>query len=398
MNAKYILPLLLAIDIFILLFETSLLSVSYSEAHTYFGYHSVVGYLSHLFTPIFGQNDLALRMPMILLHIGSVVLLYLISRYYLKRERERLLLVIVYMMLPGVISAALLVDMTGFVIFALFLFLYLFKKYDEGLAVYSVLALYALLGHAFFYLFLSLFLYALYTKRGYLIFYTLFLMLVNLYIFGTDIGGYPTGHFLDALAVYSAIFSPVVFVYLVYVLYRRCLTKRIDVIWFIAVTALLFSLLLSLRQRVHLELYAPYLLPALLLAAETFSESYHIRLPRFRKNYKILFNIALLFLAVNFLFVLGNRYLYLVVEKPKKHFAYNNNIAKELAQNLKQMGISCVRTDYKMQMRLRFYGIEECGTYKLTTANEGDADAQNVTVSYISKPVYTAHVTKVNKK
>ncbi len=398
MNQKYILPLLLAIDICILLFEASLLSVSYSEAHTYFGYHGVVGWLSHLFVPLFGENDIAIRLPMILLHVGSVLLLYRISKEYLKEERERLILLIVYMMLPGVISAALLVNPTGFVIFALFLFVYLFLKYDEGVVIYGVLGLYTLLDHTFFYLFLGLFFYALYKKRYFFAFYTFFLMGVSLYLFGTDIGGYPTGHFLDALAVYSAIFSPIVFIYIVYVLYRRFLTKKMDIVWFISTTALLFSLLLSLRQRVHLEFYAPYLLLALPLAAQTFASSYRVRLPRFRRGYKLIFNLALLFLTINFLLVLANRYIYLVLDVPKKHFAYDNNIAKELAQNLKKMNILCVRTDYKMQLRLHFYGIDACDFYRLDAISQSDTQSKSVTVSYISKPVYSAYVTKVNNK
>ncbi len=398
MSKKYILPLLMAIDIAILFFEASLLSVSYNEAHTYFGYHGVVGYLSHLFTSVFGQNDFALRLPMILLHIGSVQLLYLISKEYLKEERERIILVLIYMILPGVISAALLVNMTGFVIFAIFLFVYIFLKHDEGLITYILLGIYLFLDHAFFYLFLGLFFYALYKKRSFLAVYSFILMSANLYLFGTDIGGYPTGHFLDALAVYSAIFSPLVFVYIVYVLYRRFLTGKIDLLWFLATTALLVSLLLSLRQRVHLEYYAPYLLLALPLAGQTFVASYKVRLPRFRRGYKLLFNLALFFLSVNFILVLANRYLYIVLDKPKKHFAYDNNIAKELASNLKNSGVICVRTDYKMQLRLRFYGIDECDRYKLSFVAEENENSKNVTVSYMSKPVYTIYVTKVNKK
>ena len=397
MNRKYILPFFLAIDIAILLFEASLLSVSYNEAYTYFGLHGVAGYLSHLFVLLLGQNDVALRLPMILLHAGSVVLLYKISKKYLQEERHRIILILIYMMLPGVNSAALLVHMSGFVIFSLFLFVYLFQKYDESIVIYALLAFYSILGHSFFYLFLGLFLYAFYKKHYSFAFYLFVLMGVNFYLFGTDIGGYPTGHFLDALAVYSAVFSPIVFVYLVYVLYRRFLTKKRDAVWFLAVTAMLFSMLLSLRQRVHVELYAPYLMLALPLAAQTFVSSYRVRLPRFRKGYKLLFNLALLFLIFNFLFVIGNRYLYLILDKPKKHFAYNNNIVKELAMRLKDMNITCVTAEYRMQLRLQFYGIGECKTYKLTSFRKSDK-SKSVTISYFSKPVYSAYVTKVNKK
>ena len=398
MKKKYILSLILAIDILILLYEASLLSISYREAYIYFGYHGVIGYFAHLFTSLFGQNDIALRIPMILLHLGSVLLLYQISKKYLKEERERIILLLVYMMLPGVISAALLVNMTGFVIFSLFLFIYFFFKYDESMVTYTLLGVYVLMDHAFFYLFSGLFIYALFERKVFLSIYSFILMLINLYLFGTDIGGYPTGHFLDALAVYAAIFSPIVFIYLVYVLYRRFLTKQIDIIWYLSVFALLISLLISLRQRVHLEYYAPYLLLSLPLAAQTFIASYRVRLPRFRKGYKLLFNFAFLFLAINFLFVLTNRYFYLALDEPKKHFAYDNNIAKELAVKLKKMHIDCVHTEYKMQLRLYFYGIGKCENNQLTLFPESMENSKKVTISYISKPIYSVYVTKINKR
>ena len=397
MNKRYILPLLLAIDGIILLIEASFLSISYGEAHTFFNYNGIVGYLSHLFIPLFGQNDIALRLPMILLHLVSVSLLYQISKRYLKEDRHRIILILVYMMLPGVNSAALLVHISGFIIFALFFFVYLFQRYGESIAIYFLLLLYTFFGHSFFYLLFALFLYGVYYKRYVLTLYTSVLMGVNYYIFGTDIGGYPTGHFLDALAVYSAIFSPIIFVYLVYVLYRRFLMQQRDLIWFLASTALIFSLLLSLRQRVHLEIYAPYLILALPLVAQTFVFSYHVRLPRFRKGYKLLFNAAFIFLIINFIFILANRYLYIWLDNPKKHFAYKNNIAKELSLKLKKMNIECLTTQHRMQLRLKFYSISECREYILTPFAEKNS-SQSVTVSYFSKPVYSAYVTKVNNK
>jgi len=160
---------------------------------------------------------------------------------------------------------------------------------------------------------------------------------------------------------------------------------------------LIFSLLLALRQRVHLELYAPYIMIALPLAAQTFVTSYHVRLPQFRKSYKFLFNLTLLFLIINFLVVLGNRYLYLLIDKPKKHFAYDNNVAKELAVKLKTMHINCVLTKHQLQLRLKFYGISECKKNILTTTPQS-RHSKSVTVSYFSKPVYSAYVTKVNNK
>lgn len=47
------------------------------------------------------------------------------------------------------------------------------------------------------------------------------------------------------------------------------------------------------------------------------------------------------------------------MKNPAKHFVYNYHIAKELAYSLKERGISRVKTDEDMQLRLKFYGINE---------------------------------------
>jgi hypothetical protein len=384
------------VDFFILLYEASLLSISYSESLLYFNNHSLISFLANFSTQLFGHNDIALRLPMILLHIFSVLLLYKISFFYIKKERERILLIFIYILLPGVISSALILNAAGMVLFFTLLFIYLYKSSENKLYSYILLAFLVFLDNSFQYLFLSLMFYSYHKKEIKFFIYSMFLLVFSLFLFGTDIGGYPTGHLLDTLALYSAICSPIVFVYLVYILYRYYLMKELDIIWFISAISLIFSLLLSLRQRIHIEYYAPFLIVSLPLAAKIFISSYKVRLPIFRKRYKLLFNISLIFLIFNFSIILTNRFLYLILDKPQKHFAYKNNIAKELAYKLKEKGIDCIYTDYKMQLRLKFYGINECQDKilkKYPTKN-----AQDVSIRYINKPVYQAFVTKINIK
>jgi hypothetical protein len=356
----------------------------------------VVGYLANFSTALFGQNDVALRLPMIILHIWSVYLLYKISGYYLKEERNKYILLLVFILLPGVISAALLLNSAGVVIFASFLFAYYYLQDPKSIKIYLLLGIFALIDNSFAYLFLALALYAFSRKNYEFLGYNLFLITVNVFLYGTDIGGYPTGHFLDALGVYAAIFSPIVFIYIVYILYRNHLTKKKDVLWYIATVPLIFSLLLSLRQRVHVEYYAPFVMLSLPLAAKSFLSSYRVRLPQFRKNYKRLLNISLFFLVLNFTLVLSNKYLYLFIERPSKHFAYNNHIAKELAHILKEKGINCLLTDYKMQERLAFYGINECSN--VYTSQIPSKNSIPVTIRYNNKIVYQTYVTKINNQ
>jgi len=396
MKKSYLLFLIIAIDIFVLFYQTYILSLSYSEVYIFYGYHGIVGLWSHLFTPFFGVNDFTVRLPMVILHIASVILFYKISKYYIKKEFHRVLVTLIFILLPGVMSSAILVNNAGFVLFAVLFFLYIYKKFGNSYFVYFLLGIYAFLDNSFSYLFLSLLFFAFYNKDYEFLFFNIVLIGINLFIFGSDIGGYPTGHFLDALGVYAAVFSPLIFIYLFYSLYREFITKKLDIVWFIATIPLLFSLFLSLRQRVHIEYYAPFVILGLFIAARVFIASYSVRLPVYRKNYKFLFLIAITFLCLHFFLILFNKELYRFIDNPKHHFAYHNHIAKELAKELKRKNIECIQTDYKMQLRLEFYGIAFCRKYKLS--EKVDENKETVTISYDSIPIYKAYVTKINKQ
>lgn len=397
MKYKIILFIILGLDAFILLFQTTQISISPSETSLLYGNASFLQQLVKLSLTTFGQNDFGLRAIMIFFHLLSAWLLYEISAKYLTQKRNRLWLVAIFVLLPGVISSAVVVSHAGFIIFGLFFYIYLSQKLN-GYYINILLLMYALLDGGFVYLFLGLALYYLFQKNKILFFYNIFLMGVSIYIYGLNISGIPSGHFLDTIGVYSAIFSPIVFIYIFYALYRGYLNDESDKIWYISSTVLLFSLLLSFRQRVEIELFAPYLILALPLAAKTFEHSYRVRLKNFRKRYRIIFVLAFIFLIFNTLLVLFNKELYLLIQNPKKHFAYNMHIAKELANSLKSMNIFCVNTNEDMQRRLKFYSIDKCDENILTETDVNSVGPRSVTVSYKDKVLYRANVTKVNNK
>ena len=87
-----------------------------------------------------------------------------------------------------------------------------------------------------------------------------------------------------------------------------------------------------------------------------------------------------------------------MLENPKKHFAYNMHIAKELAFELHKKNINCVTTNKKMSLRLEFYGIQKCEKFTLQKTSVSDLDSESVTVSYKNKILYQAYVTKINNK
>ena len=397
MSSKIIFFLLLGLDALILLLETSHVSISYNEALVLYGHSSFLQYITRIFIALFGQNDIGLRLAMILMHLGSVILLYQISKRYLKSERNRLWLVAIFMLLPGVISSAIVVNHAGVIIFSLLLYIYLDGVLGEKYSAVILLFL-ALLDPGFSYLFIGLGIYYLVHKQRWMLGYTTLLYFLSINIYNVKIDGAPSGHFLDILGLYSAILTPIIFVYLFYVLYKRYLTNKIDKLWYISATTLLISLVLSFRQRVDIEVFAPYLIIALPLGAQSFVSSYRVRVKEFRKRYRFIFGISLIFLLLNATVVFFNQGLYRYIDNPKKHFAYDMHVAKELASMLKSRDIQCIKTDYKMQLRLKFYGIQECDNIRLQALPLKSRGVPDVTIRYSGRAVYKANVTNINNK
>ena len=392
MRYKIIFFLIVGLDALNLLFQTYELSISYRETLILYGDISPLKFLTEFSILLFGQNDFALRFPMIITHLLSATLFYTISKEYMN-ERNRLWSLLIFILLPGVLSAALIIDEAGLIIFGLLLFIWMYQK---GFKVfyYFLLIFFSFIDNSFLYLFVSLIVYSIYEKNRSLLILNSIALFISIFSFGLDVHGTPNGHFLDLLALYAAIFSPIVFLYIIFVLYRRYLLKQIDIIWFISAITFVISLLLSFRQIIPIEHFAPYLIIALPLATQTFVSSYRVRLKIFRRKYKLLFVISFILLIINVLTVVFNKDIYLFIENPKKHFVYKYHVAKELAQFLKKRSIYCVNTDHKMQQRLSFYGVAKCDNYKLEETNNNNNC--NVTISYMKQPVYFAHVTKIN--
>ncbi|MFA6197099.1 MAG: hypothetical protein WC656_10705 [Sulfurimonas sp.] len=397
MMTKFLLFFIIGLDAFILILQTSTISISYHEASLLYGDFSFLQLITQASLYYFGQNDLALRLPMILLHMLSVLLIYTISKKYLKDDRNRIWLVLLFILLPGVLSSAILVDSAGLIIFGLLLFVYIYENYSKKHA-YILLSLLSVIDGGFVYLFLSLIFFALYNKDKIFFIFNTVAFLLSMFLYGIRTDGLPEGYLLDAIGLYSAVFTPIIFIYIFYILYRRYLTKEIDLLWFISAIVFGFSLLLSFRQSIHIEHFAPYVILALPLAAQTFYSSYRVRLKMFRGKYKTIFAVSLIFLLINSFVVFFNKELYLFIENPKKHFAYKMHVAKELASELKKRDVSCVHMDNDMTKRLKFYGVDKCDMFDVIEYDIHNIEKDNVTISYKNRPIYSASVTKINIK
>lgn len=395
MNPKRTLALIFFVDLAFLLFGVHTLSISYKEAHIFFEEESFLHYLVKFSTQVFGQNDYALRAPFILAHLLSILLMYQISKFYLKREEDRFLAVVFFVLLPGVVSSALLVNSSSIVIFFTLLFIYLFLRKKEGLYM-MLLPLLLLIDNAFVVLYLALVAYGVYAKNRAIMIVSSLLFLTSLYLYGFHVGGKPRGYFLDTFATYALVFSPPLFLYFFYTMYRILVREKKSILWVISFTALIMSILLSFRQRIMIEDFAPFVVVSIPLMVQVFVKSYRTRLPELRKMHRVLFALIFSFLILNFIATYFNQFFYQFLEKPQNHFAYKYHIAYELSEKLHALGVDAITCeDENMQLRLRFYKVQEGNATKLVQSS-GYHDSDGVTISYMAHPIISYNVSKVN--
>lgn len=376
---------LLIFHISVLLFMANDFSIAYKELEIFQSHKGVIGFLSHLFPNFFSLNIIWMKLPFILFYALSAIVFYLLTDDYFKYQKDRVLSVAIFMILPGVNSAALLLNQSIIVIFSTLLYLYLYKR--TGKENYFLLFIFLFLDNSFAILYLALFFYSMKKRDDVLLFVSLLLFGLSMSFYGFEIGGRPRGYFADTFGIYASIFSPLLFMYFFYAIYRFGIQFERDMYWYLAMTALVLSFVFSLRQKVYIEDFAPFVVVAIPVMVKLILHSIRVRLKEHRGNYLFLGYLLLFSLGVNFVIFVFNKSLYLVLENPKKHFAYDYHIAKELAFKLKSLGIQNIQVeDDELRARLGFYGIKSDGKYKLIKTKTRDKK-YDIAIEYFGKVV-----------
>lgn len=369
------------------------LSISYKEALNLYYNSSILSIITNISTHIFGHNDLALRTPFILFYLLSSILMFLITKDYFKYEKDRFLSVLIFMSLPGVLSASLLVNTAIVVTFLTLLYIYFYQEHKRHL--YYLLPFLLLVDNSFSILFLALFLFSLKTKDRKLLYISSILFVISLIIYGVPTDGKPRGFLIDTVGTYAAIFSPILFLYFLYVIYRLIISRQIDLTTYISSTALILSILVSFRQRIYIEDFAPYVVIAIPSMVKMFLHSYRVRLKEFRRNYSIMAFTIVIMLGINVVFTFINKPIYLLIENPQKHFVYQYHFAKELSNELKSKGINRIFLEDKdLLLRLKFYEIEEGTDYYLSTKEFYNYD-DKISIYYYQKELFAIYIKKL---
>ena len=379
--------LICLIDFVFLLYAANSLSISYNEAEIFFQKHSLLGYILKLSAHFFGQNDLAVRGVMIFFHIASVVLMYKVSKFYIKLEFDRIVAVLLFVLLPGTLASALIINNAGICITLALLCIYLFHIKKKILfSLFFCLAFF--IDGDFLIFYAGFFIFALYKRKPPLAWLSAILFLLTLYFFGFETNGRPSGHFIDTFGIFAAVFSPFVFIFFVYTIYRIWVKEKKDLLWFIAICSFCFCMIVSVRQRLELEQFLPFCVIATPLMVRVFFNSYRVRLPKFRKGHKICTSLVMLFLIFNWSAIIFNQIFYLFLSDPTKHLTYKFDVAKELADKLKEAGVQDIATeDTRLALRLKFYGIKTKSCSKNLLASADLDEKSKFSIEKIGKVV-----------
>lgn len=368
-SETFLLFIICLIDFCFLSYAISTISISYYEADAFYNSSKISAVLARLSVGIFGQNDYALRLPFVICHIFSVALLYKVSKQILKRKFDRVVSVIAFILLPATMASAILVNDAGVIIALALLNIYLYQL-RKITVFYALLCVLPFVSGGFLVYFLAIFIFGVYRRDAKMAWVAALLFALCFYLYGFDSGGKPRGHLLDTVSIFAAAFSPFIFVYFVYAMYRIWIKETKNLLWFVCITAFLFCIVLSIRQRLELENYLPFCVISVPILVRVFFSSYRVRLPMFRRDYKILVSFVAVSLLAGFLFVLFNEMLYAALKDPTKHFVYRYHVAKELAKELKNESVEKIFTDdKKLALRLKFYGIDTSSGADLRLAN-----------------------------
>ena len=336
------------------------LPIGTHEASIYYGNSGVLYELTHLCDGIF-PNSLEFRLPFLFFGFLNILLFYKMSKHYFENREENYLATTIFLLLPGIITATILVNIAVVVISLVLLFLIFYEKKQivgQAIALLGLL----IIHDASIIFFIALAIFSLSNKNKILFTISIILSIISLIYFNKlEVGGKPTGEFLELFGLYIALFSPLVFFYFFYALYRIWLREKKDILWCISFTAFVLSILLSLRQQVHMTDFAPYVIVSVVLMLLIYYKTLYVRLPQFQTYYRIGFIIVFSSLIFSAMIIIFHQTFFYILDNKSQHFAYKFYEPYWQVLELKEIGQNCYTVkNQKVQYQLKYYGIEKC--------------------------------------
>ncbi len=330
-----------------------------SEAYRFYHTSDISTFLMHVgYTKI--PSELGLRIFFILFGVLNAFLYYQITQFFIQRRTDQYLSTLIYLLFPGVVASSILANSAIIVSTLILSFLYAFSIRCWA-AVFVALIGLALVHWSAVVIYFILALYAVIQREklliGILIFASLFWIRFGM-AFPLPAEG---NHLLELLSVYAAVFSPLIFIYLFYTLYRILLRGERGMIWYLSFFSLVISLLMSLRYRISIVDFSPYMMLGSMLMIQGYYSSLRVRMRRFQRSYRWVFKIVTIFLMLSTLSILLNQPIYRTVGN--EYFSVFSPVYRPYnrALKLKSNGKNCIEEIAGKRLeQMKFYGIDKC--------------------------------------
>ena len=337
-----------------------ILPIGPNEAKVFYTDSGVLGALTHIAKGWF-DNGLDFRLPFLFFGLLNIPLFFTMSRAYFAEIEESYLVTTIFALLPGIITSAVIVNIAVVVITLVLGFLLLHEK--KQIVWQGVVMLLLLLIHdASVIFFIAVAIFFAFKRKIQLFYMAIILLAIALFYFnGLDIGGKPKGKFLELFGLYVALFSPLVFIYFFYALYRIWLREKKGILWYISFTAFTLSILLSLRQQVNMTDFAPYVIVSVVLLLVIYNQSLYVRLPQFQYWYRWGYRIVVGSLLFISMIIILHKPLFYFFDDKRKHFAYPFYRPYWMSLELSEIEQNCYTVKrQKVQYQLKYHGIEKC--------------------------------------
>ena len=189
--------------------------ISPHEAKMFYASSELVSTLMHWSSNVI-EGFLGLRIFFVFFGFFSIALFYKLSRTYFPRIEDAYLSTVIFMILPGILTAITLANVSIIVLCIVLLFVLLYERSYNLLLPFLMLILF-FIHDASIVFFVALLLYGIIYKDKKLAIASLAFLLAFIYLAkGIDIGGNPSGHFAEIFGLYASVFSPLVFLYFLF--------------------------------------------------------------------------------------------------------------------------------------------------------------------------------------
>jgi len=330
-----------------------------SEAYGFYHSSSITTFLMHIGYILF-PSEFGLRIFFLFFAMLNALLYERVTASFVSRSEDRYVIVMIYLILPGVVASSILANSAVILSFLVLLFLYAYMKKNWLVVTLSLLLLSVVHWSALF-LYGILLLYAANRRERWLLIVTI--IAVIFYTFSGMEMPLPrdTNNVLELLSIYATVFSPLVFIYLFYVLYRTLLRGERNIIWYISFYSLIISLILSFIYRIRIVDFSPYIMLGTMLMIQSYHASLRVRMRRFQNRYRWVFKIVTISLIVSTLSILLNKPIYRTVGKEYYALFAPVYAPYDRAKELRSEGKSCVNGIGGKQMdQMKFYQINRC--------------------------------------